>query len=179
MEVYLIRHTTPVLVPGLIYGRKNLRLHDDFPAELEAVKQKLQIDLDVVYSSPAFRCTELARALSPGFITDGRLQELNFGDWEGQTWDIVDQQALQEWMYDYVNACVPGGESMIQMHARVTAFWRDLFLSEFKKAAIVTHAGVIRLILSMVRQIELKEVFNIKVAYGEVVRIDGYVPDNS
>lgn len=151
----------------------DLLLHTDFSIELEAVKKKLCCDFDVVYSSPASRCTELARALSSDFTADLRLQELDFGEWEGKTWDTVDQIALQEWMDDYVHACVPGGESMMQMHERVAAFWQELLQCDFKRVAIVTHAGVIRLILSIVRQIALKEVFDIKLAYGEVIRVDG------
>src|SRR5690349_4324121 len=107
MEVCLIRHTTPVFEPGLIYGRKELVLHEDFPTELEAVRLQLEEDFDLIYSSPALRCTELARALSPAFVPDNRLQELDFGEWEGRTWDTIDQQALQAWMDDYVHVCTP------------------------------------------------------------------------
>ena len=162
-----------MLEPGLIYGRKDLLLHADFPSELAAVRSKLDVVFDKIYSSPAFRCTELAKALDSSFLTDDRLQELDFGEWEGKTWDSVDQQALQAWMDDYVHICTPGGESMMQMHARVNAFWNELELLNYQKLAIVTHAGVIRLILAIVRQIELKDVFDIKIAYGEVIRI-GY-----
>ncbi|SDF74770.1 alpha-ribazole phosphatase [Dyadobacter soli] len=175
MEVYLIRHTTPVFEPGLIYGRTELLLHDDFPSELKVVQSQLDMDFDITYSSPALRCTELARALSPVFSTDDRLQELNFGEWEGKTWDTVDQQALRAWTDDYVNVCTPGGESLMQMHARVNEFWEELVKTDYQRVAIVTHAGVIRLILSIVNQIVLTSVFDIKVAYGEVVpvRING------
>ncbi|GGM83749.1 alpha-ribazole phosphatase [Dyadobacter beijingensis] len=173
MEVCLIRHTTPITEPGLIYGRKELLLHADFSNELEAVRSQLHLHFDKVYSSPALRCTELAKALDTGFETDPRLQELDFGEWEGKTWDTVDQQALQAWMDDFVHVCTPGGESMMQMHARVKAFWQELIRSEYQNVAIVTHAGVIRLILSIVRGIDLKEVFNIKVGYGELIRISG------
>ena len=171
MEVCLIRHTTPVFEPGLIYGRKELLLHPDFPAELEAVRLQLGADFDIIYSSPALRCVELARALSPAFVADNRLQELDFGEWEGKTWDTVDQQALRAWMDDYVSVCTPGGESMMQMHARVKEFWTELGESGHGKAAVVTHAGVIRLVLSIVNQIALTDIFDIKVAYGEVIRV--------
>lgn len=171
MEVFLIRHTTPVFEPGLIYGRKELLLHADFASELEAVQSQLNGDVEMVYSSPALRCTELAKVLSPTFLTDFRLQELDFGEWEGKTWDTVDQQALQVWMDDYVNACTPGGESMMQMYARVREFWTELGQSGYENVAIVTHAGVIRLILSIVDQIALTSIFDIKIAYGEVVRV--------
>lgn len=171
MEVYLIRHTTPVFEPGLIYGRKELLLHADFPLELEAVCSQLDGDFEAIYSSPALRCTELARALSPDFIMDDRLQELDFGEWEEKTWDTVDQAALQAWMDDYVNMCTPGGESMMQMYARVKEFWTELGQSGYRKAAIVTHAGVIRLILSVVNQLALTSIFDIKIAYGEVIPV--------
>lgn len=171
MEVYLIRHTTPVFEPGLIYGRKELLLHPDFPSELEAVRLQLEADFDIIYSSPALRCAELAAALSPAFVTDNRLQELDFGEWEGKTWDTVDQHALQAWMDDYVHVCTPGGESMMQMHTRVTEFWKELGQSNYRKVAVVTHAGVIRLVRSIVDQIALTDIFDIKVAYGEVIRV--------
>ena len=171
MEVYLIRHTTPVFEPGLIYGRKELPLHADFPVELEAVRSQLDGDFDIIYSSPALRCTELAGALSPGFIVDNRLQELDFGEWEGKTWDTVDQPTLRAWMDDYVNVCTPGGESMMQMYARVREFWAELGQSGYGKAAIVTHAGVIRLLLSIVNQLALTRIFDIKIAYGEVIPV--------
>lgn len=171
MEVYLIRHTTPVFEPGLIYGRTELSLHADFESELAAVRSHLDTDFELTYSSPAFRCTELARSLSAAFVVDNRLQELDFGEWEGKTWDTVDQQALQTWMDDYVNVHTPGGESMMQMYVRVSDFWADLQESGYEKVAIVTHAGVIRLILSIVNEIALTSVFDIKVAYGEVIRV--------
>lgn len=172
MEIYLIRHTTPVLTPGLIYGRTELSLSETFIKEAGIIKQKLPEKFDVIYSSPAYRCTELAGKIVPDFQTDSRLTELNFGDWEGKTWDTVDQIQLQFWMDDFVNVCVPGGESMVQMHERVSEFWQELESKPYEKVAIVTHAGVIRLILAIVRGMDLNKVFEIKVDYGEVIVVD-------
>jgi alpha-ribazole phosphatase len=171
VEVYLIRHTTPVLEPGLIYGRKELLLHETFPHELIAVLQQLPEHFDIVYSSPAFRCVELAKEISNDFKTDARLQELDFGEWEGKTWDTVDQVALQCWMDDYVNVCVPGGESMVQMRERVMEFWNELLSKSYTRVGIVTHAGVIRLLLANVRGIALTDIFDIKIHYGEVILV--------
>lgn len=165
----MIRHTTPVLEPGLIYGRKELLLHDTFPDELAVVMRQLPEHFEVVYSSPAFRCVELAKEISPDFIIDTRLQELDFGEWEGKTWDTVDQVALQCWMDDYVTVCVPGGESMVQMRDRVMEFWNELLTQAHTRVCIVTHAGVIRLLLASVRNIALTDIFDIKVHYGEVI----------
>ena len=172
MEIYLIRHTTPVLSPGLIYGRTELLLSETFSQEAEIIKEKLPENFDRVYSSPALRCTELAEKIATDFQTDSRLTELDFGDWEGKTWNTVDQIELQLWMDDFVNVCVPGGESMIGMYQRVKEFWQELTAKSEHKIAIVTHAGVIRLILAIVREIALDKVFEIKVDYGEVIVVD-------
>ena len=172
MEIYLIRHTTPLLTPGLIYGRSEVLLTETFEQEWEVIQQQLPEGFDIVYSSPALRCTELAKRIIPDFQTDHRLTELNFGEWEGKTWDTVDQVQLQFWMNDFVNVTVPGGESMLQMFERVKEFWHELASNPRQKTAIVTHAGVIRLILSLVRQVPLASVFEIKVGYGEVIVIE-------
>ena len=172
MEVYLIRHTTPLLTPRLIYGRSEVLLTETFDQEWGVLKRLLPEDFDVVYSSPALRCTELAKRITPDFQTDNRLTELNFGEWEGKTWDTVDQVQLQLWMDDFVNVTVPGGESMVEMFERVKHFWQELSSNPCQKTAVVTHAGVIRLILSLVRQIPLALVFEIKVGYGEVILIE-------
>jgi alpha-ribazole phosphatase len=162
------------LEPGLIYGRRELLLHETFPDELAAVLQQLPGHFDAVYSSPAFRCVELAKEISADFKTDARLQELDFGEWEGKTWDTVDQVALQCWMDDYVNVCVPGGESMVQMHDRVMEFWNELAGAAYTRTAIVTHAGVIRLLLAGVRNIALTDIFDIQIHYGEVIVVKSF-----
>lgn len=172
MEIYLIRHTTPVLTTGLIYGRTEVLLSETFGEELLLIKQNLPEKFNAIYSSPSFRCTELAKQINSNFITDARLTELNFGDWEGKTWDTVDQAELQIWMDDFVHVCVPGGESMMQMHERVSEFWQELLMKSYEKLAVVTHAGVIRLILAIVRKIALDKIFEIKVDYGEVIVVD-------
>jgi alpha-ribazole phosphatase len=172
MEIYLIRHTTPSLSPGLIYGWLDVPLTDTFPQESEVIKTRLPQNPDAIYSSPSTRCTLLAQKINPVFTTDPRLRELHFGDWEGETWDTVNESDLQIWMDDFVNAIVPGGESMLQMSVRVLSFWSELIQLDYQKVAVVTHGGVIRLILAHLRNIELTKAFEIKVAYGEVVLIN-------
>lgn len=169
MEVYLIRHTTPVLSPGLIYGRTDVPLADTFDEECKAVLANLPACPDAVYSSPATRCITLAECISPAYITDHRLQEFNFGEWEGKTWDTVDQTQLQVWMDDFVNVTVPEGENMNLMFSRLQDFWSGLVTQPYTHVAIVTHAGVIRQLLALIRNIPLERIFDIKVNYGEIV----------
>lgn len=172
MEVYLIRHTTPDILPGLIYGRTDVPLAASFPTELAAIRQKLPVAFDAVYASPAKRCTQLAEQLASTFVIDDRLYELNFGDWEGKTWDSIPPDESKDWMDDFVNVSTPNGESMIQMNERVAAFWTELAQKADKTVAVITHGGVIRLLTAAGRQLPLEKAFTIKVEYGDVVVVE-------
>lgn len=171
MEIYLIRHTTPELTQGLIYGQMEVELAATFEEEVATILTKLPNDLDAVYSSPSTRCMKLADRLGQNIHMDFRLMELNFGEWEGMTWDTVNQDELNKWMDDFVHEAVPGGESMLQMNERVMNFWQELTARPAKKVALVTHGGVIRLLLAHVGKMELSSIFNIKVEYGEVIEL--------
>ena len=171
MEIFLIRHTTPSVTKGTIYGRTDVALADTFPEEKDSILHKLPLQIDAVYSSPSMRCTQLAASISKNYMVDERLYEVNFGQWEGKTWNTVDQEALTLWMEDFVNVCPPEGESMIQMQLRVMNFWNELLQHSLKKAAVVTHGGVIRIILATIQGIPLKDSYDIKVAFSDVVLV--------
>ena len=85
MEIYLIRHTTPLIAKGLIYGRMNVPLAESFTQEKDLILQQIPADLDKVYSSPSLRCQLLAAEISENYTQNEALYELNFGDWEGNT----------------------------------------------------------------------------------------------
>jgi alpha-ribazole phosphatase len=171
MEIYLIRHTFPLVAPGFIYGRTEVELCDSFAEETEIIQQKLPTNLDQVYSSPSQRCTQLAAILSTDYQIDHRLSEFHFGDWEGQTWDTIDQRESRVWMEDFVNVCTPNGENMLQMQARVMAFWQEMIQTSAEKLAVVTHGGVIRLLLAADQNLPLRSCFDIKVGYGDVFKL--------
>lgn len=171
MEIYLIRHTTPAVAKGLIYGRMDVTLADTFIEERKKILKKLPLEIDVVYSSPSTRCTQLAAHISKNYKTDERLYEVNFGRWEGKTWDTIDQKESGPWMHDFVNVCPPGGESMLQMKKRVMRFWKELLQLSPGNAAVVTHGGVIRIILAAVKSVPLKSSFDIKIGFSDVILV--------
>jgi alpha-ribazole phosphatase len=171
MEVYLIRHTTPAVAKGTIYGRTDVPLADTFYQEKDVMLKRLPAAFDAVYTSPSTRCTLLAAHLAPAFKTDERLYELHFGLWEGKTWDSIDRKVLEPWMQDYVRVCPPQGESMMQMNKRVLDFWQELRQQPHQRIAIVTHGGVIRLILAAVHHFPLTSCFDIAVSYGGIFHL--------
>ena len=172
MEVFLIRHTTPEVSPGLIYGHTDVALAGSFGMEKQMVKDQLPEGIEYVVSSPSSRCTLLAREINKTFTTDDRLRELNFGRWEGMTWDTIDRAESERWMENFVENCPPGGETLEEMNYRVLNFWKGLHKLPYQRIAIVTHAGVIRLILSAVKSKPIESLFDVKVNYGDVIFVD-------
>jgi alpha-ribazole phosphatase len=173
MEVYLIRHTTVDIKPGLCYGQTDVPLATSFETEAKAVRQKLaQPDDFIVYSSPLSRCRKLAEFLHAGTIRmDQRLMEMHFGIWEQQRWDDIDDKLLKTWMADFVNQQCSDGESYRDVFERVVMFWNELRQQKFDKVLIVTHGGVIRALLTHILDMSLKNAFQIVIDFGSVTKI--------
>jgi broad specificity phosphatase PhoE len=75
---------------------------------------------------------------------DDRLQELDFGEWEGRTWSDIetkDQRRFQAWANDWRRSAPPKGESIANLEHRVAQFMCDL---RQEPVLVVTHAGPIR-----------------------------------
>ncbi len=171
MEVYLVRHTETVCEKGICYGQTDVDLKVPFIEQFESIKKQIPTDA-IVYSSPLSRCTQLANYLSSEIITDSRLMEMYFGDWEMKKWDAIPEIDYTPWMTDFVNVSVPNGESFVELHHRVTAFWNETLAQNHTQAVvIVSHAGVIRSILCIVSNLPLKDAFMNKVDFGEVIQL--------
>ncbi len=168
MNVYLIRHTTSDVRPGTCYGQSDVGLALSFADECVPLLAKLPTTWDRVYSSPLRRCRQLAKQLAASPIVDDRLQELNFGDWEGCFWNDIAPQKLQPWMDDFVNVACPRGESYQMLSERVTAFWQELPEGPFETLLVVAHAGPIRAILAQALQLPLEHSFRLAIDYGSV-----------
>lgn len=172
MEVYLIRHTTPQIEQGICYGQSEIPLAKTFTKEAKNLIKLLPGDLNIIYTSPSVRCYKLAKYINmENLIIDERLREMNFGEWEMKKWDDIDKKILAVWMKKYISVRVPGGESFTDVRKRAGDFIDDLSKKDYKKAAIITHGGVIRCMLGIILKKGHSEVFNIPVTYASVTKV--------
>lgn len=177
MELYLIRHTTPDISAGVCYGQSDIDVAASFPVEAQTIWQKLAtIKPGIIYTSPACRCLKLAKLLAEqwqcrGPVEDIRLKELHFGEWEMQRWDDISLQELERWGASYIHESPPGGESFMVLQQRAKDFLRDLQAMPAASVVVVTHAGVIRALVSDVMQLPLNETFDLKLDYGGITHI--------
>ena len=180
MEVYLIRHTETIVDNNVCYGQSDVSLKGPFLKKFDEILNQVKVEQPTIYSSPLSRCSILANYFhlhnksQQAIKYDDRLKELNFGQWELKKWDEIVPSPLNEWMNDFVNYTVPGGESFTHLYLRVNDFIETTLLKEQRKrpAIIITHAGVIRCFLCRKQNISLKDAFSLQVNYGSISKIN-------
>jgi alpha-ribazole phosphatase len=181
-NIFLIRHTTPAVAKGICYGQTDLDITESFVEEAEAIRRHLPSGITAVYSSPLQRCSRLARHLFPDHTPAllPQLMEVHCGEWEMRSWDELPKEEVDPWMADFVQVRIPGGESYLDLHQRVTQCWETIRTTMAGGAggasagdvAIVAHGGVIRSILSGITGTRLLDSFKVfSLHYGCVIRV--------
>lgn len=130
-----------------------------------------------IYASPLQRCRETARLIAGGrkILTTDELKEINLGLWENQPFDTIktkDPKAFESRGNNMDTFRPPKGESFKDLSDRVMPFFRRQ-AADGQNTLIVTHAGVIRVILCRILNIGLKNLFRIRLDYGELFILQG------
>lgn len=174
--IHFLRHTKTEIAPDICYGRSDVALRPEFWEEdLAPILTHLPQGIERIYSSPLSRCHILAKQVAaqlnlPAPQLDPRLQEMDFGDFELQSWDsIFASQAGKDWFADYLNQATPSGESFRDMVARAQSFLEEK--AGEKNILIVSHAGFIRAAMVAKGLADMTDAFDIPVSFGEVKSI--------
>lgn len=174
MEIHLIRHTAVENPDHLCYGFAEMPLRNDFNEDFKSIQ--IDKDFDLIISSPSQRCQLLAKYFKFNYQIDERIKEMNFGDWELKKWIEIPEEEIDPWYEDFIHVKAKNGENLLKMQTRVSEFWNELIsIENINKVLIVTHAGVIRLILQSVLKFPLGNMFNIQIGYGKrtVIEVRG------
>lgn len=158
LTIYLLRHgETEWNADGNRYcGRTDLPLTKKGVEQARLARDQLKgIHFDAVFSSPlkrAFHTAEIASG-KEDIITDERLTELDFGNWEGKAKEffIPENETLWDsWMKDPENTKAGGtGETAGKLLQRVNSFY-DSILERIPSGRIlvVAHHAVNRFYLA-------------------------------
>ncbi len=176
-QIDLLRHGEPV-------GGRRYRGQTDDPLSEKGWQQMRAAvagkkDWDIIYSSPLRRCAEFAQELSSHLVlpvkTDERLKEIGFGCWEGRTSEDIkrdDPNKLQNFWRDPIKNRPDGAETLASFQLRVRAAWQDICAEQSgRRVLIVGHAGITRMILSLVLGSPVEHMFRIQVDNAGLTRI--------
>lgn len=172
MEVYLIRHTTPEIEKGICYGQADIDVANSFKSEVQHIHTKIaKTHVSKIYSSPLQRCMKLAETFGAPIHYMDRLKELSFGDWELKPWNEIPESELNPWMENFVHVAPPNGESYQALQHRTISCFQAIMAKKPQSVILITHAGTIRALLAHVLGIALKDSFQIKLNYGQVIKL--------
>ena len=168
MELFVIRHTEVDNPENLCYGNIEMPLAKNYEKVTKKFFDNLPKNIERIFSSPSKRCTDLLECMNLEFSKRKELKELDFGDWEGRKWSEINKAELNTWMNDFIYKSPKNGEKMIDLYNRVIDFTKNIFTMNLSKVLFVTHAGVIRALLSKGLEISLEDTFNIKINHDEI-----------
>ncbi|QDH17741.1 histidine phosphatase family protein [Swingsia samuiensis] len=154
VPLLLVRHPEVLNGQGVCYGRQEMDLVKGWEQKAHnLLEYVLKYDFKVIYSSPAQRCALLANFVAKkagiDLKYDARLQELDFGEWEGTKWEDVPRVFLDEWAATPETFQIPGGENLQDLRVRVFSFWEEC-ISHFQiSACVISHGGPLRLLCAL------------------------------
>ena len=136
--------------------------HSDPPVNAEGQRQIVTLvkelssePITAVVTSDLQRASTPARVLAESLevpcITCRGLREIGFGVWEGLTWaqiQVLDATFAESWLTAFPQLTPPGGEAFNAFESRVMGEMKQLIeFSNTGLIAVITHAGVMRVIL--------------------------------
>lgn len=158
IKLYLVRHgETAGNVNGWYQGSTDIPLNDKGIAQAQCLSHYLaDTHFDAVYSSTLKRARKTAEIVAAphGLEVESHdeLQEVNFGDWEGHTYEEIQRlwPGEIEAFYDSHGVMrAHGGESFIDVEHRATAKVKEL-VSRHKNGdqiMVVCHGATLRCLL--------------------------------
>ncbi|NMB08972.1 MAG: histidine phosphatase family protein [Tissierellia bacterium] len=151
MDIILIRHGETDENVLKTFSTKSAQLTQEGKEQIKRIRPFVEsLSFDKVYISPLDRTRDSAKILGVEGEVEKRIQEVDFGDFEGKTYKELKEMYPEEveiWDKDYINYITPKGESIKLAYDRVTSFLEEL-VKKGEDSLLVCHAGVIKIALS-------------------------------
>ncbi|ABC91510.1 putative phosphoglycerate mutase protein [Rhizobium etli CFN 42] len=156
---FLIRHAAHDNVGNFLAGRTaGISLGDAGRLQVQRLGQRLRReDINAIYTSPRERTRETAVGIATACglslpQTDEALDEVNFGNWSGKTFEVLNDDPLwRRWNISRSLTRTPGGETMLDVQTRIFGLMETLTsVGNDRRIALVSHADLIKAAVSHV-----------------------------
>lgn len=183
-RIILVRHGAPIAAArGMVYGKLDVGLSEERKAQIaETVRWLKKFDLSAIYASPRIRAAESAKLAAQEFglnvAVENRFAEIDFGDFEGATYDDVKKrfpEIYDLWMTRPTEVEFPNGESFPAMRRRVLEAIDEIKMRHTDQTtAVFSHGGVNRIVLAEALNLPTENLFRLDQNYGCANVIDFY-----
>jgi len=164
MKIYLVRHGQTVEnIKKITMGQKHGVLTPLGIRQAQLVGKKLKNKINIAYSSDLKRAKDTFKEIKKYLpktpvIYAKDIRETRFGELEGKRWDRVSMKDING---NFMTKKARGGESLYEVKKRVGNFINTLKEKHSNdQVLIVTHGGIIKIFLSIIKKIPTEQIFN-------------------
>lgn len=135
--------------------------------------------LDRIFASDSLRAAATARIIAKAHglpvRTDKRLQELDFGEWEGrrlaELW-AEEPEAARGWEADFWTTPASFGESVHELNGRVREFWAESLAHVDAEVVVVAHRGSLAVLRALITGTALERAFADVIEMGTAIWLE-------
>jgi broad specificity phosphatase PhoE len=162
--IYLVRHAeTTWNLEGRVQGSRDTPLSIDGLAQtVKTVAFLSALRFDTIFTSPLARARAIAEPVGVNLgippIVVPELREIEFGCWEGRTWNeivAIYPATLAAWELKSPEARPDGGESLAHVRRRAGKVRSIVESSSGNLALVVAHGGLNRVLISVLLDLPL------------------------
>lgn len=151
----------------------------DRDATVAVAASALTPDWTKVIASPLERCQHFGAhaACAHGLEAQvqDRWQEIDYGDWDGmpiEEWRRLAAPQFAEFRRDLSKLAPPNGEDYLSFRDRILGAWNDLAQeADGSHVLVVTHGGVLRVVLPTVLGMPLNRSFPLHIPFASFSRV--------
>lgn len=179
-KLFLIRHAeTDYTLQKKYCGYKNTPLNAKGIRQAKRLYHRFKnIKVDRIYSSDLGRAYQTAKIIFPNknIFKKQSLREINFGKFCELTWEEASKRypkIYKKWLSNPIDVRIPNGEAMLEFTERVKECFRKIYEKDLDKTvAIISHGGVVRIILLDILKEEVGLFWNIEQGTAAINIID-------
>lgn len=180
-KILLLRHgeIKPAGPGKRLIGQLDLPLSETGRQQAKYWQSRLaMLSLGSIMASDLSRCRETARIIAGSdreIKSAADLREIDLGEWDGLRVNDVKARwpdAYRQRGLDMAGFRPPAGESFLDLKKRVLPAFESAVHRLADPLLIVTHAGVIRVILCQVLGMPVENLFRIALDYGALTLMD-------
>jgi alpha-ribazole phosphatase/probable phosphoglycerate mutase len=158
-KVYLVRHGETLWNAEKKYlGLTDIGLTKNGLSQAERLAQRLEGEgIEVIFTSPLLRAKETASLIAGKLKVQvevwEELKEVDFGEWEGLTYEEIREKygdLINKWMENPSAFSIPGGDSWEEINERAKRFLKKIQERKEEVALAVSHGGLIKAIFARV-----------------------------
>ncbi len=183
MKLFLVRHgQTDWNLAQRFQGQSNIPLNETGRQQAMALADRLAGErFDIIYSSGLQRAHETANIIARGKIevqTDARLREVDFGDWQGLTYNAIKEshpEALRAWENDAYRNAPPNGETLGELTMRVQSMLNHLLENcQGRNVLLVAHGGMLQSLVCLALNLPSTMYWQFQISVASVSQIAFY-----